>query len=176
MKTVILTSIASFMLLTGLSGQWEIVNDGSDAIYAIDFIDDSTGWMAGNEGYLIKTVDGGNTWTDISINEKRNFSSINFINDTLGWAICSDSVLKSTDGGMNWEIQHGIKAIKLSIIDEQTVYAISRTSVYKTTDGGLNWFDISPVDISKLDLENIYFINNNTGIVKGCSNTGYDWK
>jgi photosystem II stability/assembly factor-like uncharacterized protein len=170
-KIVILTFIVSFMKLAILSSQWKIVND---AISTIDFINDSTGWMAGNYGYLLKTEDGGKIWKDISLDKKWNFRSIDFISDTLGWAICDNSILRSTDGGMNWSVQGGVNATKYYFIDDQTAYAISRDSAYKTTTGCLNWFNISPQGISIF--ENIYFIKGDVGFVIGNSKSSGQWR
>ena len=75
-------------------------------VTTIDFINDDIGWIAGDNGTLLKTVDGGENWNTIQLDEDWDISMIDFINDSIGWAIGSISVdgpdpaliLKTTNG------------------------------------------------------------------------------
>jgi hypothetical protein len=52
-----------FILAGELNGQWEILNQGTtEALNAIDFVSENVGWIAGDEGILLKTEDNGQTW------------------------------------------------------------------------------------------------------------------
>jgi photosystem II stability/assembly factor-like uncharacterized protein len=128
-----------------ITAQWQVLSDGHP-VNTMDFINDSIGWTAGDNGYLSKTVDGGKTWTIIPIHEKCNFNSIDFINDTLGWASCGSSLLKSVDGGLNWDAKLNVAITALQAIKDTIMYAIADSAIiYKTTDGGISFRDVSPV-------------------------------
>jgi photosystem II stability/assembly factor-like uncharacterized protein len=183
MKSIIITFIASITMLSMLSGQWKIVNDGNQ-INTIEFINDTIGWMAGNNGYLLKTENGGKTWMDISLNDKWNLNVLDFINDTLGWAIMqksdetsSTSIFVSKDGGRNWEAQKSLGYgwdSKLQAVNDSTVFAVNAGSptpyIFKTSDRSLSWKTIySPSDIICFD-DILYFLNPDTGIAMGDDN------
>ena len=77
----------------------------------MDFIDDQTGWLAGDRGILMATTDGGATWTEIYQPSTLYFRGIDFINTTEGWATGWDNdhdqavIIHTTDGGYNWAIR-----------------------------------------------------------------------
>lgn len=48
-----------------LPGNWEAMNTGtSSALYDVKFINNSTGWAAGESGLIIRTTDGGLSWVN----------------------------------------------------------------------------------------------------------------
>jgi len=87
------------------------------------------------------------------------------------------TVMKATDGGLNWAIQHyaaGTSAelncvhfINASIgwaVGEE-YYRLEEGPILKTTDGGTNW--ISQSSGTSEGLSSVYFIDANTGWVVG---------
>ena len=70
------------------TAQWEILNEGfKGSINTIDFVNENIGWIAGSNGTLSKTTDGGENWINIPIDEIWNISQIDFFNESVGWAI-----------------------------------------------------------------------------------------
>jgi photosystem II stability/assembly factor-like uncharacterized protein len=75
---------------------------------AIDFIDDSQGWLSFTNGYIAKTTDGGRTWCDLSSLKTSGSKSderllLHFINALDGLAVGGDGGLYETaDGGTSW--------------------------------------------------------------------------
>jgi len=70
------------------------------------FVDDKTGWAVGHWGVILKTSDGGVTWSlqrsDINIDQP--LFSVYFKNGNEGWAVGLWSLmLHTTDGGASWE-------------------------------------------------------------------------
>jgi hypothetical protein len=65
-------------------------------------------WWATDGTILYSTGDGGNHWTKLSPNGSfKNIVQLDFISDTVGWAIsstapASSSLLKTVDGGQTW--------------------------------------------------------------------------
>jgi photosystem II stability/assembly factor-like uncharacterized protein len=170
MKSIIITFMVSFILLASLSGQWQIVNDGSGVflnVNAMDFINDDIGWSAG-ENVIYQTKDGGNTWISLPISQGLNFNGIDFINDLVGWAVQGNGIYKTLDGGISWNQQTTsyYTLNKLCAITEKVVYAAGDSSNLKTSDGGSSWENISP-EKEGLTYNSISFINADTGIIAG---------
>ena len=59
---------------------WHILNEGSHGnINSIDFVNQTTGWAAGFNGLLLKTEDGGETWTNLVYKEGAQIYIIDFV-------------------------------------------------------------------------------------------------
>jgi photosystem II stability/assembly factor-like uncharacterized protein len=72
---------------------------------AVSFVDAHTGWAVGHWGAIIKTVDGGETWTlersDTTVDQP--LFSVYFKDAREGWAVGLWSLmLHTTDGGATW--------------------------------------------------------------------------
>jgi len=69
----------------------------------VDFRDDRNGWAVGERGTLLRTTDGGETWTIIPTNVNVTLLSVQFLNDDEGWAIGrAGTILRSSDEGKTW--------------------------------------------------------------------------
>ncbi len=115
-------------------------------------------------------------WMDISSHR----NDIQFVNDDLGWMVGDKgSILKTTDGGINWVNQQSpveydnqlIKKISLSnngkniriiayVPHEGGADVPSIASIYSSTDAGLNWKKEIELRNSGIDE---FFINENIG-------------
>ena len=81
-------------------------------VYGLFFADENTGWAVGNvyrenssDNHILKTTDGGETWTDFPSPVAHTLDGIFFVNEKTGWAVGGHSVLSTTDGGDNWAVQ-----------------------------------------------------------------------
>ncbi len=118
----------------------------------MDFINDNTGFLAGNNGIIIKTINGGDNWTRVlDTNSQNKFNQIKFINDNVGIAITeSGNVFKSLNGGNSWtplstfttSFYYGAS---VSIFSENDFMMAANQSnglkFYKTNNGGINWVE-----------------------------------
>jgi photosystem II stability/assembly factor-like uncharacterized protein len=166
------------LLPLSLNAQWEILNEGfKGSINTIDFVDEYIGWIAGSNGTLLKTNDGGENWDTVPIDENWDITQIDFINESVGWAIgsmcnslaCYGIIIKTNDGGFNWTMQKQILEIiftSIYVIDEYNVCVLDYNKIYKTTNGGTNWIDISPNLVNR-NYQSLWFQNPNTGVVVG---------
>jgi len=111
MNFVPISALIVFGSVTGF-GQtlWYDVPVGTTSkLNAIDFPSNSVGYIGGNNGILLKTVDGGATWDQLSfsgIDFAAGYEHINyldFVDENLGYASSEYSgVFKTTDGGFTW--------------------------------------------------------------------------
>ena len=78
-------------------------------------------------------------------------------------------ILKTTDGGTNWNVQYetSYSAILSSVFftDNNTGYAVGSYAILKTTDGGNTWVGMNSIS----DNNCAYFFDANTGFVAGKS-------
>jgi len=61
------------------------------------FLDANKGWVVGSEPSVMYTPSGGIDWYEQSVSAETRLMSIDFINDTHGWAVShSGCILKTT--------------------------------------------------------------------------------
>ena len=127
-----------FILITmPMYSQWvqlsyaptEILND----VYCIN---EDIVVAVGNNGYIIKTIDGGTTWQQKSSGVIKNLTKVQFANTMIGYATGSrysssnQILLKTTDGGNSWSpiILNTIQKINdISIIAPNILYVSVET-------------------------------------------------
>ena len=63
------------------------------------FLDAHTGWAVGESGVVLKTTDGGATWTVKNAGTTAPLRSVHFVDAHRGWAIGGRGIIfKTTDG------------------------------------------------------------------------------
>lgn len=145
----------------------------------ICFIDDHTAFIGGSNKTILKSVNGGETWSvkhAVPGSGDFNINDICFINDTTGFATGDNGLLLRTDNrGENWEsIETGVSWLLNDIImkDDQTGYILNN-NYFKgalnqwltTADGGNTWvIDTIPIGNPEDRLEALYYLNDSTGL------------
>ena len=87
------------------SATWLSLASGTtESLRAVDFVNESVGWVAGPPGSLMKTVDGGLNWTtkNFSAFGTEWFNSVKFLDANVGWAGGPNGTVRTLDGGENW--------------------------------------------------------------------------
>jgi photosystem II stability/assembly factor-like uncharacterized protein len=74
----------------------------AEVIDSVDFVDARHGWMAGREGTMLRTADGGASWLPVAFPAGEAISQVYFIDRQRGWAIASSRLWHSEDGGRTW--------------------------------------------------------------------------
>jgi photosystem II stability/assembly factor-like uncharacterized protein len=87
------------------------VSNTAATIYHLDFRGEKRGIAVGERGTILRTIDGGNTWTPVAIKTRATLLSVQFIDDNSGWAIGrSGTILRTDDAGATWvEQESGTK-------------------------------------------------------------------
>jgi photosystem II stability/assembly factor-like uncharacterized protein len=107
-------------------------------------------WIAGLNGQLYHSKNGGSTWTSRQRSTGLDFSSIFFLNEQRGWlGSKSGQLLHTSDGGATWEpIDFGsegnIPAFQsyitdIGFVDEMHGYVVFSGVILETKDGGKTW-------------------------------------
>lgn len=104
-----------------------------------------------------------------------NMSNLQFVNSTTAYAMCFNSVMKTTNTGSNWSIyytNHSQNNTSLHFINETTGFIVSDTGiVLKTVNGGVNWNIVYGFHQAKF--HKVYFSDVNTGYLLRYNNYNY---
>jgi len=88
---------------TNAGAVWEKQIGNIKTYRDVFFTNANTGFITGEKGLLIKTVDAGLSWNRINLNTTFGIKKVFFTNPSIGY-ICGDSglVRKTTTAGVNW--------------------------------------------------------------------------
>ncbi|HZV68489.1 MAG TPA: YCF48-related protein [Saprospiraceae bacterium] len=120
----------------------------SVGLKTVKFIDTITGWAAGENGTIIKTINGSMDWSLQTSGTTNTVRSIFFLDASNGWA-CGDegTILKTSNGGTTWTPQTSPYSSQYNSIRfaNTTIGWIvgSGNVLLKTIDGGINWIQQS---------------------------------
>ncbi len=82
---------------------WDTVNKGDTSLFAVDFRDEASGFAVGQNGKVVKTLDGGLTWTIMTVPTQENLLDVwSSGNQVLVTGI--RTLMRSRDDGLNWEV------------------------------------------------------------------------
>jgi len=151
----------------------------------VNFINNNTGWIAGDSGAVFRTTNQGLNWTKQSTYVDNYILSIFFINENTGWALSWDVfpdsgsffgtiILRTTNGGDNWDrsmFPDSNRFLKsVYFLDQMNGFAGGAPGgVFKTSDGGINWA-LTETDSAStfiLPVENFKFFDSQTGYACG---------
>lgn len=128
---------------------WQRPLPTGNPVNALAMLDAGTGWAVGERGTLLKTVDGGASWTGVPGPSTAALSDVAFADAQHGWALASDgSIWQTTNGGTRWtavllDIDKGdgmaVNGGSLRVISASRALAGNAASMVATEDGGLTW-------------------------------------
>jgi photosystem II stability/assembly factor-like uncharacterized protein len=133
---------------SGSSAQWFPKNPGTEKlINATCFNNGYSGYAAGDCGTILKTDDGGNTWTTQSSHVNVSLYTVKFPAADTGFvAGDSGTILRTVDGGEHWEkLTSGVffSLQSLYFTNTMTGFAVGDSGILlKTVDGGNNWMPL----------------------------------
>lgn len=149
----------------------------------IRFINRYTGWACGSSGAILKTTNGGKEWVRQTTNTTAYLTGIFPVNDRIAYACGWYCILKTENGGENWNIVRiGTNQVGelwcLWFIDENTGWFAGDRVMMRTVDGCKNFIDSSYIPISVA--EDIHFKDTLNGLITGSdmlktTNSGLNW-
>src|SRR5438034_1339933 len=98
------------------NGQWHWQNPlpQGNNVRDVSFVDASTGTVVGEHGTIVRTTDGGNSWTIQSSGTTQNLWAVSFVDANNGTAVGeSGTIIATTDGGAHWLPQTSGTAVQL---------------------------------------------------------------
>ncbi|MEO0078398.1 MAG: YCF48-related protein, partial [candidate division WOR-3 bacterium] len=130
----------------GWENRMEKAVDGQHAAYrGVCFpLDPDTGYVVGDGGIALRTLNGGDVWSLMSVGTTAGLRSVDFPSRDIGF-IVGDSglILKTTDGGSNWSrcnspTKWTLHAVRFRSPDTGYAVGDSGTCLY-TLDTGKTW-------------------------------------
>ena len=111
-----------------------------------DAVRTDAGYVAvGHRGHILLSEDG-HDWEQVPVPVNITLTSVHFVNRQHGWAGGHDAtILRTRDGGRNWEVQQYDPMLELSVLDilfvnEHRGFAIGTFGYFLyTSDGGETW-------------------------------------
>jgi photosystem II stability/assembly factor-like uncharacterized protein len=173
---------------TTWSSQSFTINKNGGRIDGASFVSTTTGWAVGVGGdsldesgdpvnptsIILKTIDGGSTWTQQTSGVTgTGLSDVHFVSTTTGWAVGSGgTALKTTDGGSTWSAQSGVTNYLTGVhfVDTSTGWIVGQGGrIFATVNGGTTW--TQQTSGTSNFLNSVYFTSATTGWVAGDSGT-----
>ncbi|MCW3072907.1 MAG: hypothetical protein JWO44_2797 [Bacteroidetes bacterium] len=191
-----------FFLLLGcialrLNAQWSSTPSPVAAYRHDDvfFLNPDLGWAVnysnGNDGYVIRTTNGGASWQKQVDSSGAKFRDISFLDSLTGFIGTlqtgynpGDTIImyKTTDGGTTWSGVPGLPGPRpggicgMFAVNDTTLYACGRyygpAGFYKTTDKGTTWSYKSFSGLAG-GIVDLHFFNKDTGIAVGGTSASY---
>jgi photosystem II stability/assembly factor-like uncharacterized protein len=185
-STLLLLSILLFAQILAAQSGW-IANraETQGDLVAVFFTSSDNGFVAGDNGYLTATRDGGRTWMKQPINTKENITEIYFRNDDNGYLTAGKDMFITKDAGRTWQKTVIFNAgdfrgntpefLSIRFADKKLGIAIGSllnksgrvvdSLVMRTNNGGENWSRV--VVPSKKELFHLDFVNGSRGWIVG---------
>ncbi len=141
-------SIQTVVKTTDGGAHWQVIYDTpAPWLKSVYFTDTLTGVTVGDSGVILRTINGGNTWSQVTAPVNRDFNGITFVNADTGYVVGGNSnhrtIMRTNDAGLNWTVvldTVGGILNDISFASAATGYAVGDSAtVLKSTDGGANW-------------------------------------
>src|SRR5437879_8145556 len=123
---------------------WQNPLPQGNTLYGVSFTDANTGTATGDNGTIVRTSDGGDSWSIQSSGTTNTLYGVSLTDADHGTAVgASGTILRTTDGGKAWSSQtsgttNGLLAV--SFTDANTGTAVGENgTIVRTTDGGNTW-------------------------------------
>jgi photosystem II stability/assembly factor-like uncharacterized protein len=124
----------------------------------VAYVTEDTVFVCGNNGGIFRSVDGGNSWTDVNPPTSVWMYQLHFVNSQLGFGLGeSGTIVRTQDGGDTWQLiasNATARLVSIDFVNSTTGYIAGWSgTILKTIDAGLTWTNL-----------NVPFANSFTGI------------
>jgi len=155
---------------------------------AIQFINANIGYVVGAQRELVRTTDGGVTWTrsnPVPSPAALALNSVHFTSATNGWVAATQGiVIRTVNGGTSWTSHNTGTSITLNDVwfaNATTGWVVGAGgAIRKSTDGGVTW--TTQASGTTADLFSVRFLDADNGFAVGAgptilrtSNGGTTW-
>ncbi|MFM9905124.1 MAG: WD40/YVTN/BNR-like repeat-containing protein [Pyrinomonadaceae bacterium] len=188
---ILLWFITLLSLATLCSAQWvkQTVNTTA-SLRGLSVVSEKVIWASGTGGTVIKTTDGGKTWSVIQVPDaaKLDFRDIEAFDANTAYILSigngeSSRIYKTTDGGATWDLQFTNKDEKaffdaIACWDKNNCIAMSDPVdgfflLISTTNGGGTWQRIANVKAAELKYGESAFAASGTCLITQGKNAAF---
>ena len=174
--------------------------DGNGDLVTVFFNSASNGWIAGDDGFLAFTTDGGRNWSAKKIGTNDTINEIFFRNEDNGYLVTGKKMFFTKNGGRTWDelliyapgdFKNGTpEFLSIRFTDKKRGFVVGSvlnakeqvvdSLVLQTTDGGETWSRI--IVPSKSELFHLDFngsshgwIVGDKGLILATTDNGFSW-
>ena len=203
-RTISLLIFVAFAVSAANAQSWKKYPQAAPGdLVAVYFTSSERGFVAGDDGYLAATSDGGVTWTPYPLNAKENINEIYFRNDDDGYLVAGRKMFITKDGGRSWNETRIYRQgefknltpefLSIRFADRKRGIAIGSllrrvknedvvvdSLVMRTDDGGETWTRImmpTKTELFHLDFNgssHAWIVGDN-GVILASTNSGQTW-
>ncbi len=172
MKNLFLALLILILLEPFANAQtWRRIGGWGNKMTGIAWVNDEVGYISG-EHIILKTIDGGLSWTEQEAPIKNRMWAVDFFNQDRGLIVGENGeIYRTTNGGASWQLQKlGTTAAlkKVKHLDENRIYIVGeKGEVYRSTNGGESWANQQVG--TEANLNSLHFANADTGYVATAS-------
>jgi len=134
-------------------GQWSVIKTFSCEMYDICFLSRDIGYICGgsNDGVLMMTEDGGDTWTTVITSATDIFRAVDYLTIDIGCITTTglgDRIFRTDDAGATWIEVYvaGAPMYDINFLNNSTAYtapsSLNSHSLVKSENAGVAWFEV----------------------------------
>ncbi|HKS26941.1 MAG TPA: YCF48-related protein [Pyrinomonadaceae bacterium] len=156
----LITPLSLLLIFSSVaSASWVRQQSGTMAwLHAAYFLDARRGWVAGSNGTLLETTDGGETWRAAARRPTEDtIRDIYFSDEKSGWIVCERDMyklrtnsevrtylMKTVDGGKEWQkvtlADSDARLMRAVFTEGGRAWAFGEAgALYASSDGGASW-------------------------------------
>ncbi len=164
----------------------------NDDLLGITFLNQETGFAAGENGTIMKITEEGNKWEYVNAPSTTYYTDIAFVTNSIGFATSENGILaKTVDGGLNWTINtiYGASLNNIAFNGSKGALIGDDGLIRLTNDGGNTWgttipgFAAQPTNFTEKDLygmfwadaDNLWIVGSEGTIIKVSTLNGWEF-
>jgi photosystem II stability/assembly factor-like uncharacterized protein len=178
--------------IAGAHTAWTPQTSGTtERFRGVSAVSEKVAWASGNKGTVVRTTDGGVTWSMVSPPDTAalDFRDIEAFDANTAYVLSigngdTSRIYKTTDGGMTWALQFTSADPKsfydaIAFWDAKTGLAFGdpvdgKFTVIRTTDGGRTWTPVPPANLPPaIEGEGAFAASGTCLVVEGTKNAWF---
>ncbi len=149
-------------------------NSGTQAVLRnVFFVDSANGWVVGHDGLILKSSDGGATWSTLTQISGRDLWGVHALHQDTVWTVSEDGrIFRSFTGGAPFSEQSysGFAFTSVFILDKWRAWTVGVDAILKTNNAGTSWQVYDDIDNVIDTLYGVTFPGPNKGWAVGSGN------
>jgi len=152
---LLIGALALLPLLSYSQWTWQNPLPQGNSVLNLHFLNEEIGYVVGNNGTILKTINGGASWIHQKSNTNLNLTSVHMTSENTGFIVggnkySDDSlsiILKTTNGGVGWNIvnQDSLGAYSsVYCASTDTIFVAGKNGrIIKSVNSGINWTSLT---------------------------------